>query len=475
MRIRPRTIALFLTLLASTGGTPAAERWFEELKATATPAQLYTFLYALPKGGDLHNHLGGAARSEWLWAAALSQEDKGYTYYTKVRIENCAGYGTDEYGRNPYLLLFKNLQGSDYEKLDACQKTEYKRLQDLNEPERAAWLSSLRLDAPHEGRDEFFEAQWRRIDALLQNPYLTCEILYRNMEAFSKEGLVYLETQAELDGLRKPDGSGFTPAEVATIFRQELASPRARATGVEVRFQYALLRFGPKAEQRLRDLYALVDQYRDLYVGVNMVGREDNAKGYPLRFLPVLRELRKRYPDINLSIHAGEMDEPDFHVRDTLLLGAKRIGHGVNLISDPETMVLMRNGPYMVEINLISNLVLEYVADFSQHPFPEYLRVGIPVALSTDDRGMWDSNLTDEYFVAVHEFNLSWEELVQLGRNSLKFSFLDEPTKQRLLAAYEKRVQSFAQQFQKGRWSSLHDVKPVSYLFMCHHYQICLQ
>jgi adenosine deaminase CECR1 len=475
MRIRPRIIGLLLILLAAIGNSPAAERWFEELKATATPTQLYTFLYALPKGGDLHNHLGGAARSEWLWAAALAQQEKGYTYYTKVRIENCVGYGTDEFGSNPYLLLFKNLQASDYEKLDTCQKSEYKRLQDLNEPERAAWLSSLRLDAPHEGRNEFFEAQWRRIDALLENPYLVCEILYRNMDAFGKEGLAYLETQAELDGLRKADGSGFTPAEVATIFRQELASPRAKATGVEVRFQYALVRFGPNAEQRLRDLYAFVDQYRDLYVGVNMVGREDNAKGYPLRFLPVLRELRKRYPDINLSIHAGEMDEPDFHVRDTLLLGAKRIGHGVNLISDPETMVLMRNGPYMVEINLISNLVLEYVADFSQHPFPEYLRVGIPVALSTDDRGMWDSNLTDEYFVAVHEFNLSWEELVQLGRNSLKFSFVDEPTRQRLLAAYEKRVQTFAQQFQKARWSSLHDVKPVSYLFMCHHYRICLQ
>jgi adenosine deaminase CECR1 len=475
MRIRPRIIGLFLTLLASIGHSPAAERWFEELKATATPTQLYTFLYALPKGGDLHNHLGGSARSEWLWAAALAQQEKGYTYYTKVRIENCAGFGTDEFGRSPYLLLFKNLQGSDYEKLDSCQQSEYKRLQDLNEPERAAWLSSLRLDAPHEGRDEFFEAQWRRIDALLQNPYLVCEILYRNMEAFGKEGLAYLETQTELDGLRKPDGSDFTPAEVATIFRQELASARARATRVEVRFQNDLLRFGPKAEQRLRDLYALTDQYRDLYVGINMVGREDNSKGYPLRFLPVLRELRKRYPDINLSIHAGEMDEPDFHVRDTLLLGAKRIGHGVNLISDPETLVLMRNGPYLVEINLISNLLLEYVADFSQHPFPEYLRIGIPVALSTDDRGMWDSNLSDEYFVAVHEFNLSWEELVQLGRNSLKFSFVDEPTKQRLLAAYEKRVQSFAERFRKDRWSSLHDVKPVSYLFMCHHYQVCLQ
>jgi adenosine deaminase CECR1 len=475
MRIRLRIIGMFLSLWGSIGAAPAAERWFEELKTTATPTQLYTFLYALPKGGDLHNHLGGAARSEWLWAAALGQESNGYTYYTKVRIQNCVDYGHDEFGRDPYLLLFKNLQASDYEKLDSCQKSEYKRLQDLNEHEKAAWLSSLRLDSPHEGREEFFEAQWRRIDALLRNPYLVNEILLRNMEAFGKEGLVYLETQTGLDGRKKPDGSDFSQAEVAALFRQFLASKQAKATGVEVRFQNALLRFSPVAEQDLRDLYAITDRYRDLYVGINMVGREDNAKGYPLRFLPVLRELRKRYPDINLSIHAGEMDEPDYHIRDTLLLGAKRIGHGVNLISDPETMVLMRNGPYMVEINLISNLLLQYVSDFSQHPFPEYLRIGIPVALSTDDRGMWDSDLTDEYFVAVHEFNLSWEEMVQLGRNSLKYSFVDEPTKQRLLADYEKRVQAFARRFQKGGFASLRDVKPVTYLFICQHYQICLK
>jgi adenosine deaminase CECR1 len=473
--MRIRLVGGFLMIFGWITHSAAAERWFEDLKKTATPRQLYTFLYALPKGGDLHNHLGGAVRSEWLWDAALGQESNGYTYYTKVRIANCADYGTNEYGGDPYLLLFKNLQAVDYEKLDSCRKSEFKKLQDLDSRERAAWLSSLRLDTPHEGREEFFEAQWRRIDALLHNPYLVNEILLRNMQAFGKEGVVYLETQTEVNGRRKPDGSAFSQDEVADLYRQLLASKPAKTTGVAVRFQNALLRFSSTAEQELRELYAINDRYRDLYVGINMVGREDNAKGYPLRFLPVLRELRKRYPDINLSIHAGEMDEPDFHIRDTLLLGAQRIGHGVNLISDPQTMVLMRNGPYMVEINLISNLLLEYVPDFSQHPFPEYLRVGIPVALSTDDRGMWDSDLTDEYFVAVHEFNLSWEEMVQLGRNSLKYAFVDEPTKQRLLAQYEKRVTEFAQRFQKEGWASLRDVKPVTYLFICRHYQICMQ
>ena len=472
---RAATAILIFLVSVTTTGARAAEKWFEDVKAKATPAQLYTFLYAVPKGGDLHNHLGGSVRAEWLLEAALSQQAQGYTYYTKVRIQNCSPYGTNEYGADPYLLLFKNLQASDYDQLDACQKSEYKRLQDLDPQERAAWVSSLRLDKPHEGRDEFFEAQWRRIEAPLESPGVTCDILLRNMEAFGKEGVVYLETQTELDGFRKPDGSPVPVEEMADHYRQCLGSKQAQATGVAVRFQQSLLRFAPNAEQRLRELYAENDRYRDLYVGINMVGREDNGKGYPLRFLPVLRELRKHYPDINLSIHAGETDEPDNHIRDTLLLGAMRIGHGVNLISDPQTLVLLRNGPYLVEVNLISNLLLEYVADFRQHPFPEYLRLGVPVALGTDDRGMYDSNMTDEYFVAVREFNLSWEEIVRIGRDSLKHSFLDEPTKQKLVAAYDQRIQAFAQKFQKDGWAALREVKPVSYTFTCRHYNLCLQ
>jgi adenosine deaminase CECR1 len=450
------------------------ERWFEEVKSTATPAQLYRFLYAMPKGGDLHNHLTGAVRSEWFWDAALAEASRGYVYYTRVRIANCAPYGHDEFGGDKALLLFKDIPAYTFEKLDACGKTEFKRLQDLDAREKQAWLDSMRLDQPYEGRNEFFDAIWDRIDALLHNPYLICDILLRNMDAFGREGVVYLETQQGVEGAVKADGSPYSVEETAEIYRRFLASPQARATGVEVRFQNALLRFTPNAEARLRELYAITDRYRDLYVGVNMVGREDNGKGYPLRFLPVLRELRHHYPDINLSIHAGETDEPDNHIRDTLLLGAQRIGHGVNLIRDPETMIRMRYGPFMVEINLISNLLLEYVDDFSQHPFPEYLRTGIPVALSTDDRGMWDSNLSDEFYVAVKEFNLSWEEIVKLGRNSLYYSFLDEPTKQRLLTDYDRRMTAFARTFQTKGWAALSQVQPVSYTFLCKHYGVCL-
>jgi adenosine deaminase CECR1 len=191
-----------------------------------------------------------------------------------------------------------------------------------------------------------------------------------------------------------------------------------------------------------------------------------------LRFLDTLRDLRRQFSGVRLSIHAGEVDEPNYHVRDTLLLGADRIGHGNNLITDDDTMRLMRHGPYLVEINLISNLLLNYVSEYDQHPFPEYLRTGIPVALSTDDRGMWDSTMSDEFFVAVKEFNLSWDEVKLLSRNSLQFAFVDAKTKQELLRTFDDRITKFERRMEKYGITRLEDM-PATRQFICKYYKLC--
>jgi adenosine deaminase CECR1 len=199
-----------------------------------------------------------------------------------------------------------------------------------------------------------------------------------------------------------------------------------------------------------------------------MAGIEENGHGYPARFLETYRKLRARYPTLALSIHAGEMDGNDSHIRDTLLLGASRIGHGVNLIKDPDTLLLLQQSRrVLVEANLISNRLLEYTPDLTQHPFPEYLRTGVPVCLNTDDRGMWDSNMTDEYFTAVKTFNLSWAEIVELGRNSLAYSFVQPDVKAKLLTDYDARVAAFEKKYSTEKLSdalaALATVKPATY------------
>src|SRR6202790_5387406 len=247
MRNRPSIIGVLLCLCGSLHSAHGAERWFEEVKATATPAQMYRFLYALPKGGDLHNHLPGAVRSEWFWDAAMAEETRGYVYYTRVRIGNCAPYGHDESGPAKALLLFKTIQANSFQTLDACGKSEFKRLQDLDAHEKEAWLNSMRLDQSYERRNEFFDAIWDRINDLLRNPHFIADILLRNMQAFGLEGVVYLETQQGVQGAVKPDGSPYSVEETVAIFRQLLGSPQAKATGGGVRFQNRLLGSTPPA------------------------------------------------------------------------------------------------------------------------------------------------------------------------------------------------------------------------------------
>lgn len=445
---------------ATTDNSQSMNTWFREFKATASPQQMYDFLYAMPKGGDLHHHLSGAGKSEWWWELATDQSrNGGYVYYTKTQIKQCNGYGTNEFGQSPSLLLFRTIQASEYAQLSACEKQEYTQLAHLDEQTKQAFLNSFRLDKEYEGRDEFFQTHWQRLNSMTQNPYLMAQLLLKNMQAYQAEGMQYLETQVNMQYKLKPDGSLMTPEEALSVFETLLASDAAKQTGVTVRFQYALLRFLPNAEQQLTWMYEFVDSHRDRYVGINFVGREDNDKGHPLRFLPTLRKMRHLYPKIPLALHAGEVDEPNEHVRQTLLLGADRIGHGLNTITDPNTLLLMRHGPYLIEINLISNLLLEYVDDYSSHPFGEYLRLDIPVALSTDDRGMWDSNLTDEFYVAVTAFNLSWEEVVTLSRNSLTHSFLAEQDKAAELARFTLRMKQFTEARLNQRPISTHKDK----------------
>jgi len=471
-----RLVCFFLVLcflFPASALAKQASDWFETFKASATDKELHQLLYEMPKGGDLHQHLSGAMFSKWWLDLALNARRDGYEYYTRVELRNCRQYGYDAFGPQSVNLMFHNLERINYEALSSCEKSQYLPLAEMSKIQAQAWLESIRLDKSHEGRDEFFETHWQRLGDLTANPWIRAEGIFLNMRAFADEGLLYMEPQVATDGYRTARGKPIAPEQVAAIFRARLNQKDALATGVTVRFQQAVLRFLPDAEQRLEQTYQFVASNWP-WVGVNLVGREDNDKGYPLRFLHTLRALRQKYHGVRLSIHAGEVDEPNSHVRDTLLLGADRIGHGLNLITDPQTMLLMRHGPYLVEINLISNLLLEYIDHYQSHPFPEYLRTGIPVALSTDDRGMWDSTMTDEFFVAVKEFNLSWSEIKQLSRNSISYSFLEEPEKGQLMRLFEERMRKFEAQIQGGN-----NVKFVlgdsatKRGFICRNYHIC--
>ena len=438
------------------------EQLFRQIKREATPEQLYRFLYAMPKGGDIHHHLGGGLLPRmWLAIATDPKRNGGQRFYTRYRVTNTRPHPLLSKPGVSHVFLWRTLNESHYKSLGADYQRDLKPLDALDESEQKAWMSSVVLDEPSEGRNEFFEYHWTRLGDLMSSIHVMTELFVENMKLFGAEGTRYMEIQRGYSGYRDSKGKLLPPEEAEIYWAGRLAQPDAVATGVEVRWQAVVLRFANNALDVAREHFAFIDANRERWVGINMAGREDDNRGYPRRFTKVYDEMLARYPGIGISIHAGEAEKPDSHIRDTLRLGASRIGHGINLIWDTETMQRMRYAPYLVEINLISNELLGYVPDLSKHPFPVYLRQGIPCCLNTDDRGMWDSNFTDEYYVAVTRFNLSFAELKKLARNSYEHSFAEPGLKARLTADYERDLEAFAAQFSESNWKSLCDQVPA--------------
>jgi hypothetical protein len=207
---------------------------------------------------------------------------------------------------------------------------------------------------------------------------------------------------------------------------------------VTQRYLYQVLRAFPR-EQVFAQILAGFELTRSdpRFVGFNLVQPEDDRVAmddYALH-MRIIGFLRQFYPEVPVSLHAGELTHglvpPEglrFHIRDAVeVAGARRIGHGVDVLMEREADALLRAMAarrVMVEINLTSNDVILGVTG-ARHPLKTYLAYGVPVALSTDDEGVSRSSMTLEYRKAVEEQGVDYRTLKAMARNSLEFSFAE--------------------------------------------------
>ena len=87
-------------------------------------------------------------------------------------------------------------------------------------------------------------------------------------------------------------------------------------------------------------------------VGLNLVMPEDwhvPIADFSLH-MRILDYLHKKYPQVHIALHAGELveglvppEDLQFHVRDSVEIGhAERIGHGVDVMNETRPIELLR-------------------------------------------------------------------------------------------------------------------------------------
>jgi adenosine deaminase len=433
------------------GLTPAQRTERAFAAARAKPLELRAFLFRMPKGADLHNHLSGAVYAEsWIRSGA---ED-----------HLCVTLATLAFAR-------AEAPPADASAEPVCGKGEVpaaRAFQDQHLYDALVDAFSMRGFVPSAGvtgHDHFFDtfakfsgtsprhwgewldevatraaAQNEQYLELMVTPgfphaiALARQLGWQNdLARFRKE----LLARGLLDDLAA-DRADLDQAEAIRRARERCGRPdQAPACAVTIRYLYQVLRGFPKQQVFAQTVLGFELASADPeVVGINYVMPEDGfiaMTDYALQ-MRMVGFLHTLYPKVHISLHAGELAPglvpPEglcCHIRLAVEQAhAERIGHGVDIMYEDHPYQLLREMAakhVMVEINLTSNDVILGVRG-ADHPFPIYRKFGVPVALSTDDEGVSRIDLTHEYVRAVETYHLDYASLKEMVRTSLEHCFL---------------------------------------------------
>ena len=467
LQYRPRSISLVCTLAVFAGFTGHAQRRqpahsTAEMQTGAAmeqarvegPLALRAFLYEMPKGGDLHNHLSGAVYAETRLRDAA--EDGMCVDTASLTLKGAGGDNKHPgcgQGSVAAADLPKNQQLYN-QAIDAfSMRTFVPTSGDSGHDHFFATFDhfgGIRDSHFPEWVDEVAEraaAQNEQYLELMQTPAISTAIQLATQIGYQQDFAAYRARMLQGEELRSQVRAIREQMDRAEQERGQLehcgASGAKPACQVTVRYLFQVLRNMPREAVFGQILLGFEVASADLqsatphYVGINLVQPEDwyySMADYQLH-MRMIAALRPFYPKVKVALHAGELapglvppEGLSLHVRSAVeTAGAQRVGHGVDVMYETDPNALLREMAarhVLVEINLTSNdVILNIKGD--EHPLPLYLRYDVPLALSTDDEGVSRIDLTHEYERAAETYHLSYLQLKEFARNSIEYSFLD--------------------------------------------------
>jgi adenosine deaminase len=160
-------------------------------------------------------------------------------------------------------------------------------------------------------------------------------------------------------------------------------------------------------------------------VGIDIAGYEESPPGQtPSPSDPYVEIFRQATAaGLKVTAHAGEKGPPA-HIRTAVFeWGAKRIGHGIKSIQDPELMAQLIDQHIVLEICPTSNLALGMVPSLEAHPVDQLRQAGIAITINTDDPSLFGTTLSEELLKVATTFGWSQEIVLQVVRTAWQARF----------------------------------------------------
>ncbi len=332
--------------------------------------------------------------------------------------------------RLPKVLLHEHLDGGLRTEtiLELAAEQEYRGLPTEHPDELADWFYQ-----GESGSLEGYLEAFRHTVGVMQTAEAVERVAYESVVDLAADGVVYAEIRfaPTLCTTRDLSPRRVIEAALAGLRRGE------RETGLETGLILDALR---NQTDSLEVARLVVEMEAQGVVGFDLSGPE---RGFPADdHLPACRYIREA--SMALTIHAGEADGPDSIWRALQRCGAHRIGHGIRivddcLVEDGDIISLGRLASYVrdhqipLEVCVTSNLHTGEYPSPADHPVGALHRAGFAITLSTDNRLMSRTSLSDELALVAEHHEFTTRDLQQVAERSMMAAFCSLPTKERLL------------------------------------------
>ena len=180
-------------------------------------------------------------------------------------------------------------------------------------------------------------------------------------------------------------------------------------------------------------------------VAVDLAGAE---RLHPSTYYKNIFDRAKKY-GLNITIHAGEATGSD-EIMMAIDNGAMRIGHGVHLSLDHQSIKKVKDNDICFEFCPTSNLQTKSLKTYEDVPLRKFMEKDICVTINSDNMTVSNTNVPKEIVHMVRTFNLSKEEIKNLLLTSIKYSFTDEKVKEKLRKRLDERIDDFYERIKKS-------------------------
>ncbi len=267
--------------------------------------------------------------------------------------------------------------------------------------------------------------------AVLQSKEALERVAYELAEDAAKENVRYLEVRfAPMLATEK----GLSPQEVVQSIRKGLERAE-QAYPIQTNQIICALRNLPP-EESVKVAKIAVELMSERVVAFDLAHAEwGNPPGEHAEAFRIAKEA-----GLGLTVHAGEDYGPPSIKEAIDLCQAQRIGHGRTLHQSPELEARVKDAWIPLECCPSSNVQIDLVPTFQDHPLKGYLEREVPLTLCTDNRLLTGIQVTDEYLRMMDAFSPSWEKVVEIARNGFRAAFVPESKRNEMLREFDEVV-----------------------------------